>query len=74
MVVGGGDVVDGGGGGSRVDGVEDVERAVDEGSRGVEIVVLLHRNPSAHFFFLKFRWFGKLVRRWLGINGYPDLS
>jgi hypothetical protein len=54
VIAGGGDVIDGSGGGSGVDGVEDVERAVDEGSGRVEIVVLLllHRNPSAHFFFL----------------------
>lgn len=69
-------VVDGGGGGSGVDSVEDVERTLDEGSGRVEIVVLLHRNPSAHF-FLSFlncggsgNWFGD--RR--EINGYPDLS
>ena len=48
MIFGGGDVVDGGGGGSGIDGVEDVERAFDEGSWRVEIVVF--RNPSAHFF------------------------
>jgi hypothetical protein len=56
VIAGGGDVIDGSGGGSGVDGVEDVERAVDEGSGRVEIVVLLllHRNPSAHFFGGKF--------------------
>lgn len=58
MIFGGGDVVDGGGGGSGIDGVEDVERAFDEGSGRVEIVVF--RNPSAHFFFPNqfSRWFG----------------
>ena len=47
---GGGDVVDGWGGGPGVDGVEDVEGALDEGSGRVQVVVL-HRNPSPHFLF-----------------------
>lgn len=46
-VVAGGDVIDGGGRGSGVDGVEDVERALDEGRGRVEIVVL-NGNPSTH--------------------------
>jgi len=47
-------VVDGGGGGSGVDGVEDVERALDEGRGRVEIVVL-HGNPSTHFKKMKLK-------------------
>lgn len=62
---------DGGGGSSGVDGVEDVERTFNEGGGRVEIVVLLHRDPSAQFFFLIFsgseNGFGDG-------NGYPDLS
>jgi len=46
-VVAGSDVIDGGGSGSGVDGVEDVQRALDEGRGRVEIVVL-NGNPSTH--------------------------
>jgi len=43
VIFSGGNVVDGGGSGSGVDGVEDVERDFDEGSGRVDIVVF--RDP-----------------------------
>jgi hypothetical protein len=46
MIFGGGDVVDGGGGRSGINGVEDVERAFDEGSGRVEIVVFKNQGEN----------------------------